>query len=178
MSSSAVAGRGTVTSTVVRGWWSREGFSREDQHSWLHNTRDDRRIKRSTLVRSTRLASNDASRNCLGCTDDAGISADVGPRPVHDERLAAASAVTLRKRLPSPDGAQSHQRGVPRVSRLRGHHRPARWVTESLEDLAAELFIAAELLAAGGWARNRGHALRGSARARRRPGLEGHQRRR
>jgi hypothetical protein len=47
-------------------------------------------------------------------------------------------------------GAGSNQRGVPEGYRLRGHHWPARWVTGAVEDRAAELFIAGELLAAGG----------------------------
>jgi hypothetical protein len=47
-------------------------------------------------------------------------------------------------------GAGSHQRGVPEGYRLRGHHWPDRWVTTTIEKRDGELFIAGELLAAGG----------------------------
>ena len=47
-------------------------------------------------------------------------------------------------------GAGRSQRGVGEGYRLRGHHWPSRWVTDSAEGRAAELFIAGELLAEGG----------------------------
>ena len=47
-------------------------------------------------------------------------------------------------------GAGNRQRGVPEGYRLRGHHWPARWVTTTIEERDGELFIAGELLAAGG----------------------------
>ena len=42
----------------------------------------DRQIKRSTLVRNTRLASNDAPRECPERTRGTGNSTGGGPRPV------------------------------------------------------------------------------------------------
>ena len=48
-------------------------------------------------------------------------------------------------------GAGSNQKGTPEGYRLRGHHWPGRWVLDGPdEDRAPELFIAGELLAAGG----------------------------
>ena len=47
-------------------------------------------------------------------------------------------------------GAGSHQKGLPEGYRLRGHHWPERWVTDPAERRMPELFIAGELLAAGG----------------------------
>jgi hypothetical protein len=48
-------------------------------------------------------------------------------------------------------GAGSNQKGTPEGYALRGHHWPERWVTDPEEGgRAAELFIAGELLAAGG----------------------------
>ena len=47
-------------------------------------------------------------------------------------------------------GAGSHQKGIPEGYRLRGHHWPERWVTDPAERRMPELFMAGELLAAGG----------------------------
>ena len=48
-------------------------------------------------------------------------------------------------------GAGSSQKGTPEGYRLRGHHWPERWVLEGDDaQRAPELFIAGELLAAGG----------------------------
>ena len=47
-------------------------------------------------------------------------------------------------------GAGSHQKGTPEGYRLRGHHWPERWVTDPAERRMPELFVAGELLAAGG----------------------------
>ncbi len=47
-------------------------------------------------------------------------------------------------------GAGSNQRGTPEGYRLRGHHWPERWVLEAGGQRAPELFIAGELLSAGG----------------------------
>ena len=47
-------------------------------------------------------------------------------------------------------GAGSHQKGTPEGYRLRGHHWPERWVTDPAERRMPELFMAGELLAAGG----------------------------
>jgi hypothetical protein len=50
-------------------------------------------------------------------------------------------------------GAGSNQKGTPKGYRLRGHHWPERWVTDPEQGgRSAELFIAGELLAAGGLA--------------------------
>ncbi len=47
-------------------------------------------------------------------------------------------------------GAGSNQKGLPEGYRLRGHHWPERWVTDPDERRMPELFVAGELLAAGG----------------------------
>lgn len=47
-------------------------------------------------------------------------------------------------------GAGSHQKGTPEGYRLRGHHWPERWVTDPAEQRIPELFVAGELLSAGG----------------------------
>ena len=48
-------------------------------------------------------------------------------------------------------GAGSNQKGTPEGYRLRGHHWPERWVLDGQdEQRAPELFIAGELLSAGG----------------------------
>jgi hypothetical protein len=48
-------------------------------------------------------------------------------------------------------GAGSHQKGTPEGYRLQGHHWPERWVTGSADQRRMpELFVAGELLAAGG----------------------------
>jgi hypothetical protein len=48
-------------------------------------------------------------------------------------------------------GAGSNQKGTPEGYRLRGHHWPERWVLDGQDQpRAPELFIAGELLAAGG----------------------------
>jgi hypothetical protein len=47
-------------------------------------------------------------------------------------------------------GAGSNQKGTPEGYRLRGHHWPARWITDPGQQRMPELFIAGELLAAGG----------------------------
>ena len=48
-------------------------------------------------------------------------------------------------------GAGSHQKGTPEGYRLRGHHWPERWVLQGQDGpRAPELFIAGELLSAGG----------------------------
>ena len=47
-------------------------------------------------------------------------------------------------------GAGSNQKGLPKGYALRGHHWPGRWVTDPAEPRMPELFMAGELLAAGG----------------------------
>ena len=48
-------------------------------------------------------------------------------------------------------GAGSNQKGTPEGYQLRGHHWPERWVLDGQDAVRApELFIAGELLAAGG----------------------------
>ena len=48
-------------------------------------------------------------------------------------------------------GAGSNQKGTPEGYRLRGHHWPDRWVLDGPDkERAPELFIAGELLSAGG----------------------------
>ena len=47
-------------------------------------------------------------------------------------------------------GAGSNQKGAPEGYRLRGHHWPERWITGGDGQRVPELFIAGELLAAGG----------------------------
>jgi hypothetical protein len=48
-------------------------------------------------------------------------------------------------------GAGSNQKGTPEGYRLRGHHWPQRWVLDGQDgQRAPELFIAGELLSAGG----------------------------
>jgi hypothetical protein len=47
-------------------------------------------------------------------------------------------------------GAGSNQKGLPKGYALRGHHWPERWVTDPAEHRMPELFVAGELLAAGG----------------------------
>ena len=48
-------------------------------------------------------------------------------------------------------GAGSNQKGTPEGYQLRGHHWPERWVLDGQDQpRAPELFIAGELLAAGG----------------------------
>jgi hypothetical protein len=47
-------------------------------------------------------------------------------------------------------GAGGNQKGIPEGYRLRGHHWPERWVTDPAEPRMPELFVAGELLAAGG----------------------------
>ena len=48
-------------------------------------------------------------------------------------------------------GAGSNQKGTPEGYRLRGHHWPERWVLEGRAgQRAPELFVAGELLSAGG----------------------------
>ena len=48
-------------------------------------------------------------------------------------------------------GAGSNQKGTPEGYRLRGHHWPERWVLDGQDEARApELFIAGELLSAGG----------------------------
>ena len=47
-------------------------------------------------------------------------------------------------------GAGSNQKGTPEGYRLRGHHWPERWVLGGRPAARPELFIAGELLAAGG----------------------------
>ena len=48
-------------------------------------------------------------------------------------------------------GAGSNQKGLPEGYRLRGHHWPERWVTNRADQRRMpELFVAGELLAAGG----------------------------
>ena len=50
-------------------------------------------------------------------------------------------------------GAGSNQKGTPEGYRLRGHHWPERWILDGQDQLRApELFIAGELLSAGGHA--------------------------
>ena len=47
-------------------------------------------------------------------------------------------------------GAGSNQKGIPEGYRLQGHHWPERWITDPAEPRMPELFVAGELLAAGG----------------------------
>jgi hypothetical protein len=48
-------------------------------------------------------------------------------------------------------GAGSHQKGTPEGYRLRGHHWPERWILQRHDgQRVPELFIAGELLSAGG----------------------------
>jgi hypothetical protein len=62
----------------------------------------------------------------------------------------------IRARQPEiPDvvvvtGAGSNQKGTPKGYLLRGHHWPERWVTDPGQQRMPELFVAGELLAAGG----------------------------
>jgi len=77
----------------------------------------------------------------------------------HGSRIITAlerAWAAIRARHPEvPDvvivtGAGSHQKGTPEGYRLRGHHWPERWVTDPAERRMPELFMAGELLAAGG----------------------------
>lgn len=79
----------------------------------------------------------------------------------HGSRIIAAlerAWTAIRTRHPDvPDvvivtGAGSNQRGTPEGYRLRGHHWPERWVTDPAVRRMPELFVAGELLAAGGGA--------------------------
>jgi hypothetical protein len=77
----------------------------------------------------------------------------------HGSRIITAlerAWAAIRARHPEvPDvvvvtGAGSNQKGTPEGYRLRGHHWPERWVTDPTERRMPELFVAGELLAAGG----------------------------
>ena len=78
----------------------------------------------------------------------------------HGSRIITAleqAWAAIRARHPEvPDvvivtGAGSNQKGLPEGYRLRGHHWPERWVTDPAEQRRMpELFVAGELLAAGG----------------------------
>ena len=80
----------------------------------------------------------------------------------HGSRIIAAleqAWAAIRDRHPEvPDvvivtGAGSNQKGLPEGYRLRGHHWPERWVTDRADRRRMpELFVAGELLAAGGGA--------------------------
>jgi hypothetical protein len=84
------------------------------------------------------------------------------PRTIeqHGSRIIAAlehAWAAIQDRHPDvPDvvivtGGGSHQKGTPEGYRLRGHHWPERWVLHGRDgQRAPELFIAGELLAAGG----------------------------
>ena len=76
-------------------------------------------------------------------------------------------------------GAGSNQKGTPEGYRLRGHHWPERWVLKAgTGNGTPELFIAGELLSAGGRAVAGGHAARGRPRPGHPARHQGHQRRR
>jgi hypothetical protein len=70
--------------------------------------------------------------------------------------LEQAWAATRDRHPEVPDvvivtGAGSNQKGLPEGYRLRGHHWPERWVTDRADRRRMpELFVAGELLAAGG----------------------------
>ena len=78
----------------------------------------------------------------------------------HGSRIIAAlerAWAAIRDRHPEvPDvvivtGAGNNQKGLPEGYRLRGHHWPERWVTDRADrHRMPELFVAGELLAAGG----------------------------
>ena len=84
------------------------------------------------------------------------------PRTIaeHGSRIIAAlerAWAAIQDRHPDvPDvvivtGAGSNQKGTPEGYRLRGHHWPERWVLQGRDgQRAPELFIAGELLSAGG----------------------------
>jgi hypothetical protein len=73
-------------------------------------------------------------------------------------------------------GAGSNQKGTPEGYQLRGHHWPERWVLDGRDAVRApELFIAGELLAAGGRGGG-GDAARGRPRPGRQARHQGHQR--
>jgi hypothetical protein len=86
-------------------------------------------------------------------------AAEEKPRE-HGSRIIAAleqAWAAIRDRHPEvPDvvivtGAGSNQKGLPEGYRLRGHHWPERWVTDRADRRRMpELFMAGELLAAGG----------------------------
>jgi hypothetical protein len=77
----------------------------------------------------------------------------------HGSRIIAAlehAWAAIRARHPDipgvviVTGAGSNQKGTPEGYRLRGHHWPERWVTGPAGQRIPELFVAGELLAAGG----------------------------
>ena len=84
------------------------------------------------------------------------------PRTIaeHGSRIIAAlerAWAAIQDRHPDvPDvvivtGAGSNQKGTPEGYRLRGHHWPERWVLEGRDgQRTPELFVAGELLSAGG----------------------------
>ena len=104
----------------------------------------------------------------------------------HGSRIIAAlkrAWVAIQDQHPDvPDvvlitGAGSSQKGTPEGYRLRGHHWPERWVLEGPDGrCASELFIAGELLSAGGPRRPGGRAARGRPRAGHPARHQGHQR--
>ena len=83
---------------------------------------------------------------------------DEGAREYGSQIITALEQAWAAVRDQHPDvpdvvivtGAGSHQKGTPEGYRLRGHHWPERWVTDPAERRMPELFMAGELLAAGG----------------------------
>ena len=83
---------------------------------------------------------------------------DEGAREYGSQIITALEQAWAAVRDQHPDvpdvvivtGAGSHQKGIPEGYRLRGHHWPERWVTDPAERRMPELFMAGELLAAGG----------------------------
>jgi hypothetical protein len=83
---------------------------------------------------------------------------DEGAREYGSQIITALEQAWAAVRDQHPDvpdvvvvtGAGSHQKGTPEGYRLRGHHWPERWVTDPAERRIPELFMAGELLAAGG----------------------------
>jgi hypothetical protein len=72
----------------------------------------DRQIMRSTLVRNTRLTSNDAPRGCQERTRGTGSTTGCGPRPgPRREAPSRATTVTQRKR-----SGMGITRGPPSIS--------------------------------------------------------------
>jgi len=87
-----------------------------------------------------------------------GAATDEGAREYGSQIITALEQAWAAVRDQHPDvpdvvivtGAGSHQKGIPEGYRLRGHHWPERWVTDPAERRMPELFMAGELLAAGG----------------------------
>jgi hypothetical protein len=94
---------------------------------------------------------NDGGRGMSTTTDEA--AREYGSQIITALEQAWAAIRDQHPEIPDVvivTGAGSNQKGLPKGYRLRGHHWPERWVTDPAERRMPELFMAGELLAAGG----------------------------